>query len=111
MNLQLQRQLVSEREIYDFVEKYRTKLIMPDQDIMNALYSSKIKPLDEKLYNYDVRRYAFYRIRSGGQCDMDFVFDHTVILHFCGRKKPWLKGYSGKFHALYKHYERLAMRG
>jgi len=107
MNLKLQRRLMDENEIYDFIEKNRAKLLMPDQDIINALYSDRIKSLDEKIYNYDVRYYKYYKI-TNSTCDMDFILRNTVFLHFCGKKKPWLKGYSGQFHSLYKHYERLA---
>ncbi|WP_341876998.1 glycosyltransferase family 8 protein [Defluviitalea saccharophila] len=109
MNLEYQRQYIDENTIYQFVEKNRSKLIMPDQDILNALYSKKIKSLDEKLYNYDARFYRYYKIMSGGLCDMDYIIRNTVILHFCGKKKPWVKNYSGKFHSLYKHYEKLAL--
>lgn len=109
MNLELQRKTIKEQDIYQFVEKNRLKLIMPDQDIMNALYSKQIKSLDEKIYNYDARYYRYYKILSNGTCDMDYVLRNTVILHFCGRKKPWNKEYSGKFHSLYKHYEKLAL--
>lgn len=109
MNLDLQRQLIDEQSIYKFVEKNRSKLIMPDQDILNALYAKKIKSLDEKLYNYDAKYYSYYKIMSNGVWDMDNVIRKTVILHFCGKKKPWKKNYSGKFHSLYKHYEKLAL--
>ena len=109
MNLDLQRKLVDEEEIYSFIEKNRSKLIMPDQDIINALYSKQIKCLDEKLYNYDVRYYRYYKITSNNTCDMDFVIRSTVFLHFCGKKKPWNKRYSGQFYSLYKHYEKLAL--
>jgi len=109
MNLKLQRELIDEHEIFDFVKKNRAKLIMPDQDVLNALYSKKIKSLDEKMYNYDARYYNYYRIKSGYEWDMDCVINNTVILHFCGKRKPWNKNYSGKFHSLYKHYEKLAL--
>ncbi|NLT95821.1 MAG: glycosyltransferase family 8 protein [Clostridia bacterium] len=108
MNLELLRQVVDEKVIFDFVKNNRTKLILPDQDIINVLYAKKIKTLDEKLFNYDARLYRYYKLMSDGECDMDFVINHTVILHFCGKKKPWKKNYSGRFHALYKHYEKLA---
>lgn len=109
MNLELQRQLIDEQAIYEFVEKNRPKLIFPDQDILNALYSRRIKSLNEKLYNYDARYYSYYKISSSGLYDIDYVIRNTVVLHFCGKKKPWKKNYSGKFHALYKHYEKLAL--
>jgi lipopolysaccharide biosynthesis glycosyltransferase len=110
MNLALQRELIREEAIYQFVEKNRSRLVMPDQDILNALYSKKIKPLDETLYNYDARFFLYYKFKTNGLCDMDYVINRTVILHFCGKKKPWNRTYSGKFHALYKHYERLTQR-
>lgn len=109
MNLELQREWIDKNTIFEFVEKNRAKLIMPDQDVINILYSKQIKSLDEKLYNYDVRYYNYYKIKNGGICDMDFIFRNTVILHFCGKKKPWKKHYSGKFYSLYKHYEHLAL--
>ncbi len=108
MNLDLHRKCIREKDIFDFIEKNRLKLIMPDQDVLNALYSKKIKSIDEKYFNYDARYYNYYKLTSHNVWDMDHVIRNTVILHFCGKKKPWKKSYSGKFHALYKHYEKLA---
>lgn len=111
MNLDLQRKLVNEDEIYAFIEKNWSKLIMPDQDIINALFSRQIKCIDEKLYNYDVRYYRYYKVTTNNICDMDYIMKNTVFLHFCGKKKPWHKEYSGKFHSLYKHYESRVIPG
>lgn len=108
MNLKLQRQYIKEEEIFEFVKKYHWKLVLPDQDIMNALFAKLISPLDEKIYNYDVRKFRSYRTSSKGKFDMDHVVKNTVFLHFCGKKKPWHPNYQGRFHALYKHYEKLA---
>jgi len=110
MNLPQHREQIREEVIYEFVEKNRTRLLMPDQDILNALYSKKIKPLDEMVYNYDARFYVYYKFKTNGLCDMDFVINRTVILHFCGKKKPWTRAYNGRFLALYKHYERMTRR-
>ncbi|MPM25247.1 General stress protein A [bioreactor metagenome] len=109
MNLELQRQHMSEKVIFDFIDKNELKLIMPDQDILNALYAKEIKPLDEKLYNYDARYFYYYKVSSNGLCDMDFVIRNTVFLHFCGKRKPWTRQYNGKFDALYKHYQKTAL--
>lgn len=32
------------------------------------------------------------------------------ILHFCGKAKPWKKGYIYRFGLLYKHYARITAR-
>lgn len=108
MNLEEARRKINEKEIYEYVARYKQKLLLPDQDVINALYSKQIKTLDEMLYNYDPRYYYYYKMTSYGKVDMDYVIYRTKILHFCGKKKPWLKNYSGKFHSLYKHYEKMA---
>lgn len=110
MNLQRQREKVNEEEIYSFVAKYKNRLIMPDQDILNSLYAKGIMKIDEIKYNYDTRYYRYYKLMSKGAVDMDYVINNTSILHFCGKKKPWHKNYRGVFHSLYKHYEKLALR-
>jgi len=110
MNLTLQRERINEEEIYTFVEKNKSRLIMPDQDILNALYCKEIKKLSEIKYNYDVRYYYYNKILSNGEVGMDYIMCNTSILHFCGKRKPWHKSYSGKFYSLYKHYEMLALR-
>lgn len=109
MNLELQRQTIREEDIYAFIENNPLKLIMPDQDVLNALYAQKIKSLDRKIYNYDARRYLYYKVLTDGAWNMDNVLRKTVFLHFCGKKKPWQESYNGKFHALYKHYEKMAL--
>ena len=64
---------------------------MPDQDILNALFSKQIKSIDEKFYNYDARRYRYYKLKTNRVWDMDHVIRNTVIIHFCGKRKPWKK--------------------
>lgn len=109
MNLAEQRRKIDEQDIYRFVERNKKRLVLPDQDVLNALYSKWIKTVDEVLYNYDPRYYLYYKMVSKGQHDMDFVIRNTSIIHFCGKKKPWHKNYTGRFHSLYKHYEKLAL--
>lgn len=109
MNLCQHREKIDEQEIYEFVDKNKSRLILPDQDIMNALYSKKIKKVDEILFNYDPRYYSYHKLLSKSKIDMDYLIKNTSIIHFCGKKKPWHKNYTGKFHSLYKHYEKLAL--
>lgn len=108
-NVELQRKTINEKGIFDFVEKNKNTLILPDQDILNALYSRNIKPVDEILYNYDPRFYSYYKLISNGRHNMDYIIYNTSIIHFCGKQKPWKAHYRGKFHSLYKHYERIAL--
>lgn len=109
MNLDLIRTRVTEEEIYEFVRRHKNTLILPDQDILNSLYSQEIKKLDEVLYNYDVRYYRYRPLIAKRRVTMDSIINNTVILHFCGKRKPWHDNYRGAFHSLYKHYQKLAL--
>lgn len=110
LNLEKQRGKIREQDIFDYVRAKGKELILPDQDVLNALYSNTILPLDDSLYNYDSRRFEAYFLASGGLKDMDWVMQNTVIIHYCGGKKPWHHGASGRFVTLYKHYEQVAER-
>lgn len=103
MDLAAQRRELDPAEIFAWTREHANELILPDQDILNALYGSRILPLDDTLYNYDARQYDAYRLLSAGEKDMDWVMQHTAILHFCGRLKPWKPGARGRFVALYKY--------
>lgn len=107
INLCEMRRRVHPQAIFDYVDKNRQLLVLPDQDVLNALYAEAILPLDERLYNYDARHYSEYLVASQGVCDMAWVTQNTRILHFCGRRKPWKKSVTGRFLALYRHYMRL----
>jgi lipopolysaccharide biosynthesis glycosyltransferase len=111
MNLKEQRERMNEQDIYEFVEENKKRLVLPDQDILNGLYSHEIKDIEEVRYNYDARFYQYYKLASKGEVNVDYVVNHTSIIHFCGKKKPWLSNYTGKFHSLYKHYEKMAKTG
>ncbi len=93
MDLEAGRREIVPQEIFRYVEQHRKELILPDQDILNALYSEKILPLEDALWNYDARNYSNYLLRSGGRCDLRWVMEHTAILHFCGKEKPWKPKY------------------
>lgn len=110
MNLENQRKEISEQDIFNYVKKYENMLILPDQDVINALYGPRVLPVDDTIYNYDARLYTIYNLLSGGKHDLDWIMNNTVFLHFCGKSKPWHKTSTDKFSALYKHYMVLTER-
>lgn len=110
MDLEAGRQEIEPQLLFDFVEQHRKELLLPDQDILNALYSERILPLDDVLWNYDARNFSNYLLRSGGICDIHWVMEHTAILHFCGKEKPWKPKYLHRFGILYLHYMQLTRR-
>ncbi len=110
IDLERCRREVVPSELFAYVREHRRELVMPDQDLLNAVYGDSILPLDDALWNYDARNFNNYMLRSAGEQDMDWVMENTAILHFCGKAKPWKPNYIYRFGVLYRHYERLAER-
>ena len=110
MDLALGRKEILPEEIFRYVDEHRIELVLPDQDLLNAMYGQRILPVDDALWNYDARNYNNYMVRSSGQYNSKWVMEHTAILHFCGKAKPWKPGYFYRFGMLYQHYEQLAVR-
>ncbi len=108
LNLARQREEMDKAEIFNYVQQHCKELILPDQDVLNALYGHRIMPFDDSLYNYDARLYKIYYLTSRGEKDLSWVMENTAIIHFCGKTKPWLKNTKGEFVALYKHYMQLS---
>lgn len=110
MDLDQGRNEIIAGDIFNYTREHARELLLPDQDILNAMYGYRTLPVDDSIWNYDARNYNTYLLRSGGVCDMDWVMKYTSVLHFCGKSKPWQKGYIHRFGILYKHYGQLTQR-
>ncbi len=99
MNLkELRKSSISEKEIYIYIHKHKKKLFLPDQDIISALYNSKILKLDTTIYNFTEKMVNKY--------PLTWVEENTKIIHYCGKNKPWKKTYRGKLNSYYHQYEK-----
>ena len=110
MDLSLCRKEIRTSELFAFVSEHWRELLLPDQDLLNAMYGERILPLADSLWNYDARNYNNYILRSSGEHNVKWVMHNTAILHFCGKAKPWKPNYIYRFGMLYQHYEVLAER-
>lgn len=110
INLDMARKEIVPEEIFAYADENYKNLLLPDQDILNAMYGDKILPLKDSIYNYDARNYSTYLFKSKGEEDLAWVMENTVVLHFCGRDKPRKKNHRTKFTALYRHYMSLCQR-
>jgi len=104
MNLRRLRQEQRREDVYQYIEKHRSKLILPDQDVISGLYGPEIQLLDANRYNMTERIFALHP-DSEAWLDLDWVRDHAVIIHYCGRNKPWKPGYVGSLGQFYKEAE------
>ena len=110
IDLNAARKLVTSEDVFDCVRKHEKELILPDQDVFNILYGKQTMPVDDVIWNYDVRNYPKYLIRSTGKNNLNWIMQNTAILHFCGKHKPWQDDYKNPFGILYLHYLTLTMR-
>ena len=110
IDLNAARKLVTAEDVFRCVSEHEKELILPDQDVFNMLYGKETQPIDDVVWNYDVRNYSKYLIRSSGRHDLNWVMQNTAVLHFCGKNKPWNEDYKNPFGMLYLHYMNLTMR-
>lgn len=101
MNLRVLREEQNLGDVFAYIESHKGRLFLPDQDIISGLYGDRIIPLDPCRYNMTEKLFLFHR-QSGDKMDIDYVRNNTVIIHYCGRNKPWKSGYIGKLNIFYK---------
>ena len=102
MNLKELRKIKIEKEVTDFIQKSKKKLILPDQDIISTIYGDKIKLVDDLKYNLGDRNLNYYNLNNPkAKIGMKWICKNTVIIHYFGRNKPWNSGYIGKLGCFY----------
>jgi lipopolysaccharide biosynthesis glycosyltransferase len=101
MNLERLRREQDYDEVFQFIEKRKRFLLLPDQDIISSLYGKKIYALDPFRYNMTERIYMFYGPFMK-ELDLDWVRRNSVIIHYCGKNKPWKDNYIGQLDVFYK---------
>lgn len=103
MNLNVLRQVIRLEEISAYVREHEKALILPDQDILTALYGDKINLADSLRYNLSDRVLNFYNgSHPKEKRDVNWVRRNTAIIHYCGRNKPWNEGYTGTLGVFYR---------
>jgi len=110
MNLNLMRQYVNANQIIDFIKENKKRLFLPDQDVFSALYGKYTKKLDSLIYNLSDRYKLLYEFRFRAKTNkiaIDWIEKNTVIIHYCGRNKPWRSNYRGVLNHYYHYYLEL----
>lgn len=77
---------------------------MPQMFSYNILYAGRIRFLDPLIYNLGDKYLRLHNLHQprGKKLDLDWVRQHTAIVHFYGRNKPWKDGYRGRLGRLYQ---------
>ena len=105
MNLPVLRETVNMQEISEYVHEHMESMILPDQDILAALYGDKIKLLDTLLYNLSDRVMNIHNTaHPHHKIDLPWIRENTVVIHYCGRNKPWKDDYIGELGVFYEEF-------
>lgn len=104
MNLALLRREQNFDDVFHFIKKRKNLLVLPDQDIISGLYGSRIYAR----YNMTEWLYQMHAPFETG-FDLDWVWNNSVIIHYCGRNKSWKENYVAQLDVFYKEAaERLS---
>lgn len=105
MNLPQLRQHLDLGRIREYGLANQHLLVLPDQDILTALYGDKVKILDTLLYNISDRVLAFHNANpSSPTLDLQWVQENSVVIHYFGKNKPWEPHYIGILDTFYHQY-------
>lgn len=84
---------------------HQHQLVLPDQDILTALYGDKVKIVDTLRYNLSDRILSFRNADpSKPPLDLEWVRQNAVIIHYFGKNKPWKEHYRGILDTFYREY-------
>ena len=95
---------ITKDDICEYIKANTRKLILADQDVINALYGNRIIQIDPRLFNLDEKVF----IQCGREIDLDWVEANTAIVHYNGADKPWKPNYTGRLALFYERYSKSA---
>ena len=105
MNLPLLRRELDLGAIREYGLAHQHQLVLPDQDILTALYGDRVKLVDSLRYNLSDRTLAFYNADPlNPDLDLEWVRENAVIIHYFGKNKPWKPHYHGVLDVFYQQY-------
>lgn len=105
MNLLQLREHLDLGAIREYGLEHQYQLVLPDQDILTALYGDQVKIVDTLRYNLSDRTLSFYNADPLKEnLDLDWVRENSVIIHYFGKNKPWKPHYKGVLDTFYREY-------
>lgn len=85
--------------------------MLPDQDILTALYGDRVKLLDTMIYNLSDRTLNLYNADpTNEKRDLAWVRENSVVIHYFGRNKPWKENYRGILDIFYYENKQAVIR-
>lgn len=100
MNLDRLRKEQNIEDVFNYIEKNKNVLLLPDQDVIYGLYGDRILTINPYIYNMTERLYLL-RPSSEVWFNLEWVKENSKIIHYCGKNKPWNKGYKGSLDCFF----------
>ena len=76
---------------------------LPDQDLLTVLHGDKILLADTQKYNLSDRILNIYNANpKNPRHNLDWVREKTVVIHYCGKNRPWKPHYIGQLGVFYE---------
>lgn len=112
MNIASLRKDFNSTSIFTLIEKRGGAFILPDQDIVMALYGEKIALVDSLRYNLSDRIMLLANIarQPADRLSAQSVRKDSCLIHYCGRNKPWKKRYAGVLGCFYEEEKEALYR-
>lgn len=109
LNLSRLRREQHPETVQEWLAEHKS-LFLPDQDVISTLYGDRILLLDALQYNLGEKFYLSCRLRprsvGEGRPDLAWVRQNTVLIHYCGRNKPWKPRHIGELGVFYDEFLR-----
>lgn len=103
LNLPKLRGCLTMEAIKETALKKVDSFLLPDQDLLTVLHGDLIKLADTQRYNLSDRILNLYNMAPNRpKHDEAWVRQNAVILHFCGKNRPWLPHYVGTLGVFYR---------
>jgi lipopolysaccharide biosynthesis glycosyltransferase len=105
MNLRVLRRIVDPGKIFSYIRRNKAVLVLPDQDVLSALYGDRSVMIDSRRFNLSDMYMHLYNMRRSPRepkIDLAWVRRNGVIVHYCGRNKPWKPDYVGELDVFWK---------
>ena len=93
-------------ELNQYIIENEKRLFLPDQDVLNALYGTKVKVIDHLKYNLSDRAITKNNLIRKEKIDQQWVEKNAYIIHYYGKNKPWKKNYKGILKGYYDYHEK-----
>lgn len=106
MNLPALRNVTSIDQMRDYANEKMRSFILPDQDILTALYGEHIKVLDTMKYNLNDTLILRHNMNpTKERIDLNWIRRNSTIVHYCGKNKPWKDNYIGVLDVFWNENE------